>query len=147
MAISDRIVVMNAGRIEDEGSPARIYRAPRTLFAAGFMGEINRIPARAVAGRVETPFGPLPATPPEGRDLVACLRPEAVSTAPAPFEIGPARVRDAAFFGTYCRAHLVPEAAPDLTLVAHLPPDALPAEGAVLTLHADPQALAVFPAE
>lgn len=147
MAIADRIVVMNAGRIEDEGAPRRIYREPRTLFAAGFMGEINRIPARAVAGRVETPFGPLPAAPPAGRALVACLRPEAVSPAPARFQIGPARVRDAAFFGTYCRAHLVPEAAPDLILVAHLPPDALPEEGAVLTLHADPDSLAVFPEE
>ncbi|WP_372891379.1 ABC transporter ATP-binding protein [Rhodosalinus sp.] len=147
MAIADRIVVMNAGRIEDEGAPRRIYREPRTLFAAGFMGEINRIPARAVAGRVETPFGPVPAAPPAGRALVACLRPEAVSPAPARFQIGPARVRDAAFFGTYCRAHLVPEAAPDLILVAHLPPDALPEEGAVLTLHADPDSLAVFPEE
>ena len=147
MAIADRIVVMNAGRIEDEGAPRRIYREPRTLFAAGFMGEINRIPARAVAGRVETPFGPLPAAPPAEGGLVACLRPEAVSPAPAPFAIGRARVRDAAFFGTYCRAHLVPEAAPDLTLVAHLPPDAVPEEGAVLTLYADPAALAVFPEE
>ena len=147
MAIADRIVVMNAGRIEDEGAPRRIYREPRTLFAAGFMGEINRIPARAVAGRVETPFGPLPAAPPAEGGLVACLRPEALSPAPAPFGIGPARVRDAAFFGTYCRAHVVPEAAPHLTLVAHLPPDAVPEEGAVLTLHADPDALAVFPEE
>ena len=96
---------------------------------------------------METPFGALPVPPPAGRDLVACLRPEAVTTAPAGYVIGPARVRDAAFFGTYCRAHLSPEAAPDLTLVAHLPADALPEAGAVLTLHADPEALAVFSAE
>lgn len=147
MAIADRIVVMNAGRIEDEGTPARVYKAPRTLFTAGFMGEINQIPARAVAGRVETPFGTLPIAAPCERALVACLRPEALTTAPAGFAIGPATVRDAAFFGSYCRVHLSPEAAPQLVLTAYLPPACLPPEGATLTLYADREALAVFPAE
>jgi spermidine/putrescine ABC transporter ATP-binding subunit len=41
LAISDRIVVMNAGRIEQVGAPSAIYRAPRTLFVARFIGESN----------------------------------------------------------------------------------------------------------
>ena len=61
MAIADRIVVMNAGRIEDEGTPSRIYRRPRSLFAARFMGETNRIAGRAGAGGIETPYGRLDA--------------------------------------------------------------------------------------
>jgi spermidine/putrescine transport system ATP-binding protein len=147
MAIADRIVVMNAGRIEDQGPPARIYRQPATLFAAGFMGEMNRIPARASGSGVETPFGLIAIAPPAAKDLVLCLRPEAIRLGEGPLRIGSARVRDAAFFGTHCRAHLVPEAAPDLTLVAHLPPGAVPEEGAILTLAAETDAISAFPAE
>ena len=156
MAIADRIVVMNAGRIEDEGPPARIYQRPATLFAAGFMGEMNRIPARAKAGGIETPFGRIatPAPGPAGGALVLCLRPEAVGPADAGTEgsagsldIGPAEVRDAAFFGTHCRAHLRPDAAPDLTLVAHLPPAHVPAPGERLHLRAAPDACAIFQQE
>ncbi len=147
MAIADRIVVMNAGRIEDEGPPARIYRAPRTLFAADFMGEMNHIPGQATGGGVETAFGRLAATPGTAGPVTVCLRPEALGPAPGGLEIGPARVRDAAFFGTHCRAHLVPEAAPELTLVAHLPPASIPAEGDILTLSADPEAVLIYPKE
>lgn len=144
MAIADRIVVMNAGRVEDEGAPARIYRKPATLFAAGFMGEMNRIPARASGTGVETPFGPVDITPPAEGALVLCLRPEAVKHANGTVLIGPATVRDAAFFGTHCRVHVVPQAAPDLTIVAHLPPDRVPAAGETLALTAEIDAISVF---
>jgi len=147
MAIADRIVVMNAGRIEDQGPPARIYREPATLFAADFMGEMNHIPARITVEGVETPFGLVrQALRPAGRAM-ACLRPEAITTGGAGLQIGPARVRDVAFFGTHARAHLVPESAPDLTLVVHLPPDILPAPGDILTLSAPPEAFRIFPVE
>ena len=38
MTMADRIVVLNAGRIEQVGSPLELYRAPRNLFVAGFIG-------------------------------------------------------------------------------------------------------------
>ena len=38
MTLADRLVVMNAGRIEQVGTPAEIYRAPATRFVAGFIG-------------------------------------------------------------------------------------------------------------
>src|SRR2546422_67557 len=41
MTVSDRIAVMNAGRIEQIGSPSEIYNRPRTRFVADFIGEIN----------------------------------------------------------------------------------------------------------
>ncbi len=150
MAIADRIVVMNAGRIEDAGPPARIYRRPATLFAAGFIGEMNRIPARAAAsGGIETPFGLLALDPPAGGGarLVLCLRPEAVSTGGAELDLGRAEVLDMVFFGAYCRAHLRPEAAADLTLVAHLQPAHHPAPGESLPISAAPDDFAIFPQE
>ena len=41
LAMSDRIAVMNKGRVEQVGSPAEIYEKPRTRFVADFIGEIN----------------------------------------------------------------------------------------------------------
>jgi ABC-type Fe3+/spermidine/putrescine transport system ATPase subunit len=41
MSLSDRIVVMNQGCIEQDGSPAQVYRSPNSLFVATFIGENN----------------------------------------------------------------------------------------------------------
>ena len=41
MSLSDRIAVMDSGRIEQVGSPAEIYEAPRTSFVAAFIGDTN----------------------------------------------------------------------------------------------------------
>jgi iron(III) transport system ATP-binding protein len=43
MAIADRITLLNAGLIEQEGTPTELYKAPKTLFAAEFMGNNNRL--------------------------------------------------------------------------------------------------------
>ncbi len=43
MAIADRITLLNAGAIEQEGTPTDLYREPATLFAAEFMGNNNRL--------------------------------------------------------------------------------------------------------
>ncbi|HBC6748364.1 TPA: spermidine/putrescine ABC transporter ATP-binding protein PotA [Escherichia coli] len=41
LTMSDRIVVMRDGRIEQDGTPREIYEEPKNLFVAGFIGEIN----------------------------------------------------------------------------------------------------------
>ncbi|MBA2654655.1 MAG: spermidine/putrescine ABC transporter ATP-binding protein PotA [Gammaproteobacteria bacterium] len=41
LSMSDRIVVMNQGRIEQMGSPRDVYEEPKNLFVAGFVGEAN----------------------------------------------------------------------------------------------------------
>ncbi|NIZ08457.1 ABC transporter ATP-binding protein [Pseudooceanicola sp. HF7] len=143
MAIADRIVVMNAGRIEDEGTPQRIYRQPRSLFAAGFMGEMNQIAAMGTGAALETPLGTLPVAASGPQTL--CLRPEALGTTGS-LPLGTAVVKDAAFFGTHCRAHLAPEAAPEVILTAHLPPGDVPPPGTRIALAVAPEDLTVFPA-
>lgn len=45
MTLSDRIVVMNQGRIDQIGSPQEIYRHPRTVFVADFIGRTNFVEA------------------------------------------------------------------------------------------------------
>ena len=120
MAIADRIVVMNAGRIEDVGAPERVYDRPATRFAAGFMGEINFIEGTGTGEAVRTPLGDLP-VPADGPVTLA-IRPERFREhGPDALDLGVAIIVDHAFFGTHTRAHVRPERAPEMTLVTHLP--------------------------
>ena len=51
MAMSDRILLLNNGRIEQQGSPQEMYARPHTLFAAEFMGSNNRLAGRVAEVR------------------------------------------------------------------------------------------------
>ena len=56
MTMSDRICLMNAGRIEQLGTPAELYFRPRSLFTADFLGESNLLEGtveRVEGGHVE----------------------------------------------------------------------------------------------
>lgn len=62
LTMSDRIAVLNAGRIEQIGSPLEIYKCPRTRFVADFIGTTNLLQGRAVEVadrqlKVRTPAG------------------------------------------------------------------------------------------
>ncbi len=46
MSVSDRIALMNAGKLEQIGVPGEIYRQPASRFAAEFMGTTNLLQAR-----------------------------------------------------------------------------------------------------
>jgi len=55
MSLSDRIAVMDSGRIEQVGSPAEIYETPRTSFVAAFIGDTNFLEGE-VTGLVESEY-------------------------------------------------------------------------------------------
>ena len=62
LAISDRIVVMDKGHVEQVGDPYKIYRSPETSFVAGFIGLANIYDGTIIARdgnrySVETSFG------------------------------------------------------------------------------------------
>jgi putative spermidine/putrescine transport system ATP-binding protein len=48
MSLSDQVVVMNLGHIEQIGTPQEIYNTPISLFVAAFMGYANRLPVEIV---------------------------------------------------------------------------------------------------
>ena len=87
MAMSDRVCLMSAGRIDQLGTPEELYFRPRTEFAADFLGESNIIAGRVVAsgadGVVEGAGGLRvraqvdPALAP-GRTVKAVIRPESL---------------------------------------------------------------------
>lgn len=71
LALSDRIVVMNAGRIEQVSGPFDLYSRPKTLFVAKFIGQNAVIPgtvktATATGITLETAFGELSGAPAAG---------------------------------------------------------------------------------
>ena len=79
LAVSDQIIVMEAGRIAQAGTPQQLYEHPHSEFVAGFMGEAMLFDGQALAnGAVQ--LGPLRVTP---RQAVAAgpvkvaVRPEA----------------------------------------------------------------------
>jgi putative spermidine/putrescine transport system ATP-binding protein len=89
LSISDRIVVMNAGRVEQVGQPFEIYNRPATKFVATFVGHLNTLNAViADAGRktvsIDGQIVSLPSLPAEaksGEPVALTIRPEAVSLA------------------------------------------------------------------
>jgi ABC-type Fe3+/spermidine/putrescine transport system ATPase subunit len=76
LAISDRIVVMNEGRVEQDGTPADIYARPRTRFVARFMGIPNIFPVTLSGGRATLLGRDLSAAVPDGV-TTAVIRPDA----------------------------------------------------------------------
>jgi thiamine transport system ATP-binding protein len=83
MALGDRMVIMQRGRIEQIGTPAEVYTHPATPFVARFMGFANLLPATPTLGGVVTPLGLFPLPAPEGTEnLTLLLRPDAARLAP-----------------------------------------------------------------
>ncbi|MEP7303043.1 MAG: TOBE domain-containing protein, partial [Caldimonas sp.] len=79
---AERMIVMNAGRMEQIGTPDEVYHRPATTFVAGFIGSP---PMNLVRGQADgTGFSaggqllPLPAAAPRTGELVLGVRPEHV---------------------------------------------------------------------
>ncbi|WP_426955755.1 ABC transporter ATP-binding protein [Muricoccus radiodurans] len=84
MATSDRIAVMNAGKIEQVDAPHLLYTRPRTRFVAGFIGRTNLLPAELRNGEigfggVSVPAGQVPgAAAAGGGDILVSVRPQSI---------------------------------------------------------------------
>jgi len=84
MAMSDRIAVMNGGRIEQLDMPEIIYNKPRTRFVANFVGKVNFVDGAirqtdGGVGAIETKDGALiraPVQQPAGSRITLAIRPE-----------------------------------------------------------------------
>ena len=49
LSLAHRVIVMNAGRVEQVGTPVQVYEEPATTFVAKFLGETNALPARVLS--------------------------------------------------------------------------------------------------
>ncbi|MFZ4409038.1 MAG: ABC transporter ATP-binding protein [Paracraurococcus sp.] len=112
LVVSDRIAVMNAGRIEQLADPATLYSRPETLYVLDFVGQSTRLAGRvtaAAAGQVvvETALGAVraPGHFAAGSAVVVAVRPEAVTLGAAENTLE-ARVREISFLGSRTQLHL-----------------------------------------
>ncbi len=130
LTMSDRIVVMRAGRIEQAATPHDIYHRPATRYVAGFVGRINLLPVSRAR---------FPQTP--AMDTVG-VRPEALHIlAPGQAVNGYATVEgtltDRIFAGPM--TSLAVDVGGGLSLTVEVGPgDAIPALGSVIRLGWDP---------
>ena len=146
MALADHCVVMNDGRIEDEGPPERVYARPATRFSATFMGEStilagtvteakNRTSAVATAvGQVS-----LPGALAVGSAVALAIRPEhlVLGATAGTARLGTARVSDVVFQGSFKRVLAVSVEDPSLQFIARLPATATVQPGDTVAVSCD----------
>ena len=142
MALADHVVVMNHGKIEDQGPPERVYGRPATRFTATFMGESTVLTARGLAGgKVETVLGTFAAKDvPAGAELHVAIRPEHIRVG------GPvkARVADVVYQGSFKRLTAHPDADPTIPLLARFPAETAIVPGDEISLGFDAAHLIVL---
>jgi len=142
ITMSDRICVMDDGRIEQLGTPETLYYRPRTHFVATFFGDNNLIDSGRVvaagpgAGSVDTPLGRLAVAADalgpfsEGDPVVVAVRPESIGLeagegAPAAVDDGrnrvPVDLETVEFVGPVTQVMARVRAAPDIRLEIKVP--------------------------
>lgn len=134
-AIADRVLLLHAGRIVRQGSPAEVWRRPGSAWAARFLGLGNVLDGRALGdGRVETAFGVLKTAEggkaPAGQPVSLLIRPGAARRGEGVNPLG-GRVADILFQNEHYRVTL------DNGLTFHL--DEAPPRGVFLALHVPPE--------
>ncbi|MAT96738.1 MAG: ABC transporter ATP-binding protein [Anaerolineaceae bacterium] len=97
--MGDQVGVMNAGRLEQVGTPEAIFHQPRTRFVAEFLGQTDFLPGEVTDQGVQTPLGTLPQTLPlaSGTAVEVAVRPDDLLLEPD--EAGNGRIVSRQFVG------------------------------------------------
>jgi len=164
-ALADRVVLMNAGRVEQIDTPLAMYREPGSEFAARFMGLANLIRGEIVQDGqeliVKTGIGVFPfdqlmliqegdqrvpavnSIPPQGRRVVVLLRPDMVNLDGQGLYQLKGEIIETSFRGSTCQASIQVN---QEKLLFYFPPTTqLPETGETVRLGFDPlQAVQVF---
>jgi iron(III) transport system ATP-binding protein len=153
MVTSDRIAIMNAGRIEQVGTPEAVYETPRTPFVAGFIGVSNVLECElhgnvATLGKIAVRVSadrPMAST---GRCHLA-IRPHAIEIVAAERQSGDELVRGVvrrvAYLG-HSRDYLIAVQDTSVTLRVLAPPSGRHGVGDIVDLRIPPSACHVLAA-
>lgn len=109
LAIADRIVVMNHGKVEQIGTPEDVFKNPASAFVAGFLGDMNFIPAVVSNNEVAAGAGIRFTVPKlgaygDGSEVCLCIRPADIMVGAQAVELSntlDARVETISFRGNF----------------------------------------------
>ena len=122
LAISDMIIIMRKGEVIEQGSPVEIYRRPKHIFTASFIGQSNLIPGKVISrderssiASVDTSLGVLRGIDPNqnltrGEEVMLCIRPEDLSLSGEPersANLISGTVIVSVFLGSVVEAHIM----------------------------------------
>ena len=79
LSLADRVAVMRAGRIEQEGTPEEVYGRPRSRWLADFLGDAEIVRGTAAGGAVECELGRFPIPKAVEGQVDVVVRPESVA--------------------------------------------------------------------
>jgi putative spermidine/putrescine transport system ATP-binding protein len=114
LAMSDRLVVLAAGKVQQIGTAEDLYERPANAFVAGFVGRCNLLPGRTeaegqfrLAEGVLVPCGRDERGGPAGADRLLALRPERIVMSPGNGSAGlPARIDAVTYLGAETEYHV-----------------------------------------
>ncbi len=153
MVTSDRIVVMNRGRIEQVDDPVSLYRRPKTRFVAGFIGRTNLLDGKRDGNRIvfpgfDVPAGSAPIGDAPGASF--SVRPQTILLHAAP----PAdrgrtwwvagTIEERAYLGEYWE-YVIRPAGSDLRVRVSTPPNQMHAVAEDVWMEIDPGRIAPIP--
>jgi iron(III) transport system ATP-binding protein len=153
MVTSDRIVVMNAGRIEQAADPVTLYTRPQTRFVAGFVGRTNFLDGTLSGSEIRFPGFTVPASTVPGiseHRPSFSVRPQSIRlhtiapTTPGPSWWVQGQIVERAYLGEYWD-YVVAPAEGGLRLKVTTPPSARHEIGAPVWLEIDPTSAAPIP--
>ena len=158
LTMADRVVVMNAGRIAQIGSPLEVYNQPQTSFVADFIGTMNLIPAQHDTDQNQVQLGEGWQIPVNGHpihptldpslhqaaDIICCIRPQHLRLSRQPCNHATdceVQLCSIEYLGAQYRVVVHPLLHPERILRVDLTPEALDRLNAqigdTLTLHID----------
>jgi iron(III) transport system ATP-binding protein len=156
LAIGDRVVVMEAGRIRQAGAPLEVYREPSSRFVAEFLGETNLLEGdvamgrRPMRGETAVPDGPstvsttagqfetaAPLSQAPNQNLLLSIRPEAwrLTSRQEPVNSFPGRIVETVYLGEMARHRFALDSGREI-IVFELNPR--PRDGGTLFATVDP---------
>jgi ABC-type Fe3+/spermidine/putrescine transport system ATPase subunit len=148
-AISDRVILMDAGQVVQQGTPEEVYREPASAWVARFLGLDNLLEAQVLEeGRLSTALGVIEVETAgswrKGASVTLLVRPEAIRLGKEVVNEVTGKVTERVFRGSHYQVTLGFEADVEIEFdwLYGQPPPAL---GEQLTLWLNPQGLTIVP--
>jgi iron(III) transport system ATP-binding protein len=128
--VADRIALMRDGRIVQQGTAEELYFAPRSRWAAEFVGAVNVLQGQAEDGLVHTALGAFPSAPGCAATVDVFVRPELIELEPDPSGTATVVAREFRGHDVFYRVALG-----DVELLSHRPSTEVVALGERVAIH------------